>query len=142
MERRRPAHSLSVLNPGGVKSLVFLEHEGQHILRYRRIPYRRERLAMQRRRPVFAQRGKMAGRAVALVRSQAIHGKDRVPFNNHAIAFDLGQNGCGGDRSGQGVAVNDRLLREFAVESQRIHQQMSAPGLRPSTASRMARREA
>ena len=52
---------------------------------------------MERRGAELAQGGEVARRAVSLVRGQAIHRKDGVPGGDHAIAFDLCENGSGGD---------------------------------------------
>src|SRR5438105_12686977 len=67
-----------------------LEHELQDLLRRAGIPHRRERLPVQRRGTELAQAADVRRRAVALVGSQAVHRKDRVPGGDHAVALDLG----------------------------------------------------
>src|ERR1700726_3062745 len=69
--------------------------EIEDLLLHRTTPHRSERLPMQRRWTVLLQGGQMLRRAVALVRSQAVLGEDRVPLAHHAVAFDLGQNRSG-----------------------------------------------
>ena len=85
-----------------------LQHKAQHFLRNWRVPHRRERLPVQRRRPVLAQRREVTGRAVSLVRGESIDGKDRIPRSNHAVAFHLRNDRRGRDRGRERVAVNDR----------------------------------
>ncbi len=78
---------------------------------------------------MLAQGGQVARRAVAFIRRQSVDREDRVPFHDHAVALDLGQDGRSGDRGRQGIAVNDRLLRKVAVEAQRVHQQVVGSGI-------------
>src|SRR3984893_4172378 len=94
---------------------------------------------MQRRRPVLAQSTQMLRCAVAFVRSQPVHGKNRVPINDHAVPFDLRQDRCGGNRSGEGIAVNNRLLGKVTIQAQRVHQQVI--GARVETRHRFAHSE-
>jgi hypothetical protein len=80
---------------------------------------------MQRRGAVLPQGGEMVRSAISLVRCQAVHGKDRVPGGDHAVAFNLREDGGGGDRGRERVAVNDRLLREFGIEPDGIDQKIA-----------------
>ena len=73
------------------------QHEAQDFLRNRRAPHRRERLPVQRRRPMLSERGEVWRCAISLVRRQMIHGKDRVPGGDHAVALDLRENRRGSD---------------------------------------------
>ena len=56
------------------------------------------------------------GCAISLVGSQTVKRKNRVPLTNHAVAFDFGEDGGGGDRSGKRIPVDDRSLRQVAVQ--------------------------
>src|SRR5262249_15484737 len=50
-----------------VSSGALAQHKGENLLRHRRIPNRRKRLPMQRRRSMLTKCGEMLGRAVALI---------------------------------------------------------------------------
>ncbi len=52
-------------------------------------------------------------------------GKDRVPGGDHAVPFDLRNDGGGGDGGRERVAVNDRLLGKLAIESDGIDQKIA-----------------
>src|SRR5687768_6831214 len=52
----------------------------------------------------------MLGRAVTLVRGEAVVGKDRIEADHHAIARDLGENRSGADADSQRVAIDDGLV--------------------------------
>src|ERR1700693_4245153 len=95
----------------------FVQHEGENFLGHGRIPHRRERLAMKWRRTMFAQSCQVPGSAIALVRSQSVNWKNRVPFHDHAVTFDFRDDRCRRDGCGKSIAVNDRLLWKFAVQT-------------------------
>ena len=80
---------------------------------------------MQRRWSVLAQSREMAGRAVSLVRGEAVHGENRIPGGDHAVAFDFRDDRGGGDGTRERVAVNNRLLGKIAFESDRIDQKIA-----------------
>ena len=71
---------------------AFLQHERQHFLRNWRIPYWRERLPMERRRPILTQCSQVLGRAIAFVRAQAVHGEYGIPLFNHVVAMNFRKN--------------------------------------------------
>ncbi len=58
---------------------------------------------------MFTKGGDVTRGAVALVRRQAVHGKDRVPGGDHAVALHLGDDGRGGNRNREGVPVDDGI---------------------------------
>jgi hypothetical protein len=89
---------------------LLFPHKRQDLLGDGIIPDGSEGLTMKGRGAMLAQGGEVVRGAVSLVRSQSVHGKDRVPVADHAIAFDLGQTRCGGDGSRQCVTVDDCLL--------------------------------
>src|SRR5229473_1063652 len=86
---------------------------------------------MQRRWSMLAQGREVMRRAVALVGREAIYRKHRIPFANHAIALDLGQDGSGGDGGRKRITMNDGLLWQFAIEAHGIHQQMVGARIEP-----------
>src|ERR1700692_2586169 len=75
---------------------------------------------MQWRRPVLAQCREVLRGAIAFIGAQAVGWKDWVPFADHVVTMDFGQNGRRRDGSGQRVAVNDGLLRHLAIEAHSI----------------------
>src|SRR5580700_12180314 len=94
-----------------------LSVELERFLLRRTAPHRSERLAVQRSRTIQLQRCQVLRCAVPLVRSQAIFREDRIPLAHHAVALDLGQNRSRRDRGGERIAVNNRPLRQFAIEA-------------------------
>src|SRR4029077_20009455 len=83
-----------------------------------------ERLPMQWRWAMFAQSCEMFGRAIAFVRTEAVRREDWIPLADHAVTVDLGQYRCGGDGSGECVAVNDGLLWHLAIEAHGIDKEI------------------
>jgi hypothetical protein len=80
---------------------------------------------------MLTQRREVMRRAVALVGSEPVYRKHRIPFANHAIAFDLGQDGSGSDGRRKRITMNDGLLRQFAIQAYGIDQQMVGAGIEP-----------
>src|ERR1700676_1832919 len=74
---------------------------------------------------MLAQGCEMVWRTVSLVRGQAIHGKDRVPGGDHAVTFDLRNDGGGGDGGRERVAMNDRSLGKLAIDSDCIDKKIA-----------------
>ena len=52
------------------------------------------------------------GGAVAFVTAEAVVGVEVVEGEHHAVAGDFGDDGGGGDGKGEGVAVDDAVMRE------------------------------
>src|SRR5258708_22262473 len=107
---------------------AFRNHELQYLLRNWGLPDWSERLPVQRRRPALAESRKVLWRTVAFVRLEAVGGKDRVPFADHAVTLDFGKDGRGGDRHRQSIAVNDGMLRNIEIEFHGINEQVVRRG--------------
>src|ERR1700693_5457612 len=90
--------------------------ECKNFLRHWILPYRRERLAMQRSRPPLAQRSQVLGRAVPFVRSESVSRKHHVPLAHDAIAFHLRENGSRRDRGRERVSMDNWNLWLLAVD--------------------------
>jgi len=58
------------------------------------------------------------------MRGEPVLGEDGIPLAHHAIALHLGENGCGSDRRRDRIAMDDGSLRQLAVQTHRIHQQV------------------
>ena len=77
---------------------------------------------------MLAQCAQMLRRAVAFVRAEAVHGEYGVPLFDQVVAMNFRKNGSRRNRSRKRVSMNNRALREFAVELHRINQQMVGAG--------------
>src|SRR5690242_950635 len=110
------------------RGFFLFQHEFQHLLGRGCIPHRSKGLPMQRRRPILPQTGDMMRRAVALIGSEPVHGKNRVPLAHHAIAFHFGEDGSRGDGGRKCVAVDNRRLRAIKINAQCVDQQMVGNG--------------
>ena len=67
----------------------------------------------------------MVGRAVTFIRCQPVLRIDQVEFAHQVVALDLRKNGGCGDRDGSSIALDQRLLLDEQIESQRINEQKS-----------------
>src|SRR5271156_4279292 len=103
-------------------------------------PNRSERLPVQGRGTIFLQRREMLRRAIALMRSQAVLGEDRIPLAHHAVALHLGENRSRRDRSGKRITMNDGLLGKRTIQANGIDQKMVRSRLKPH--HRLAHRDA
>ncbi len=70
-----------------------------------------EKIAMLGARAVFAQGFDVFGRAVTFMRGETVLRKARVHFDEHAVAFDLRDDGGQGDGEALTVAAFHRFVR-------------------------------
>ncbi len=86
------------------------------------VAYRFKAESMQCGGPQFFQGVKMVGRAVAFVVGETVAGEDAIPFGEGGVACHFGEDGCGGNRKAQGIAVDERLLRNGQVDGDGVDQ--------------------